>query len=73
MTEFNMEITGQRIKELRVFNKLTQHVLAEKIGIAENTLSQYETGKSRMSLDVLFALAQALETTADYLLGLTEY
>lgn len=73
MTEFSKIETGRRIQELRVYNKLSQTQLARIIGIAPNTLSQYESGKSGVSIEVLMLLAQALETTTDYLLGLTEY
>ncbi len=72
MIKFNMEKTGLRIKELRTVFGLSQKALAEKIGVAQNTLTQYEKGTSKISLDVLVKLAQILETSVDYLLGLED-
>lgn len=72
MIKFNMEKTGLRIKELRTVFGLSQKALAEKIGVAQNTLTQYEKGTSKISLDVLVKLAQILETSTDYLLGLED-
>ena len=72
MLDFNMEKTGLRIKELRTVFGLSQKALAEKIGVAQNTLTQYEKGTSKISLDVLVKLAQILETSTDYLLGLED-
>ncbi len=72
MIDFNMEKTGLRIKELRTVFGLSQKALAEKIGVAQNTLTQYEKGTSKISLDVLVKLAQILETSTDYLLGLED-
>ncbi len=72
MIDFNMEKTGLRIKELRTVFGLSQKALAERIGVAQNTLTQYEKGTSKISLDVLVKLAQILETSTDYLLGLED-
>lgn len=65
-----MKATGKRIRELRTASELSQKSLAEKVGIAQNTLAQYENGASKISLDVLVNLAVELDTTTDYLLGL---
>ena len=72
MIDFKMEKTGLRIKELRTVFGLSQKALAEKIGVAQNTLTQYEKGTSKISLDVLVKLAQILETSTDYLPGLED-
>jgi transcriptional regulator with XRE-family HTH domain len=72
MKEFNMRLVGERIKELRNGASMSQACLAEKIGVHQNTLSQYENGTSKMSIEVLFSLAIALDTTTDYLLGLND-
>lgn len=70
MIDFDMVKTGQRIKELRNESEMSQKVLAEKIGVAQNTIAQYEKGTAKTSLDVLVNLAVVLKTTTDYLLGL---
>ena len=72
MITYNDEKTSRRLKELRMGIGFTQMELAQKIGVAQNTYSQYEVGIARMSIEVLTLLTQVLETTADYLLGITE-
>ena len=72
MVDFDMSKTGARIKELRQSLGLSQKSLAERVGIAQNTLAQYEKGISRTSIEVLVNLATELETTSDYLLGLED-
>ena len=69
MADFNMKETGRRIKDLRNGLEMSQKELAEAIGVAQNTISQYEKG-AKTSLEVIVKLAVALETTTDYLLGL---
>lgn len=65
-----MSKMGQRIKELRLESGMSQSELAAKIGVAQNTITQYEKGTAKASLEVLVNLTVALKTTADYLLGL---
>lgn len=72
MIEINMLEIGRRIKELRIESGMTQQQLAQKIGVATNTISQYEKGLSKTSIDVIVNLAAVLGTTADYLLCLTD-
>lgn len=72
MIDFNMQNVGKRIKQLRIENGLSQKELAERVGVAQNTLAQYEKGTSRTSLDVLVRLAVELETTTDFILGLVD-
>lgn len=59
---------GQRIKELRIECGLTQKELANKIGAAQNTISQYENGTAKASIEIIVRLAEVLNTTTDYLL-----
>ena len=70
MIEVNINELGERIKELRLERGLSQKELADKIGVATNTISQYESGKSKTSITVLANLAIALDTNTDFLLGL---
>lgn len=48
---------------------LTQKTVATNIGIAQNTLSSYVTGKRQPDLQMLCALADYLDVSPDYLLG----
>ncbi|MXV14158.1 helix-turn-helix domain-containing protein [Pedobacter sp. HMF7056] len=59
---------GERIKELRTAKKLTQAELAAKVGLTYIQVGRYETQKSAPSSDVLQKLAQALDTTTDFLM-----
>ena len=60
-----------RIKELRTARKLNQSQLAQVIGIAQPTLSGWETGRTQIDYDNLIKLANFFETSIDYLLGQT--
>lgn len=60
-----------RIKDLREDHDLTQQQVAAYLHIAQNTYSQYETGRRQMPIGALIALATLYKTSTDYLLGLT--
>ena len=64
----NMTI-GERIKELRNKKKLTQSDLAKQIGLSYIQIGRYEKHKSHPSSEVLQKLADALDTTTDYLMN----
>lgn len=68
MNDFNMAETGQRIKELRLSLGSTQKELTDQIGVAQNTIAQYEKGKAETSIEAIISLANILQTTTDYLL-----
>lgn len=61
----------ERIKRRRIQLGLTQTQLAEKVNTKKTTISNYETGYSTPSTEMLTDLANVLQTTADYLLGRT--
>ena len=46
--------------------------LAEILGVAQNTYSQYETGKIPWTDEALIKLSKFYNVTTDYLLGLTD-
>lgn len=60
---------GNRIRELRKEDKLTMKQLGEKIGVAESTISQYETGKREPDNDTTKKIADFFHVSIDYLLG----
>ena len=60
---------GDRIKKLRNTKKLTQAQLAETVGVTYIQIGRYEKLKSNPSADVLQRLAEALDTTTDYLMN----
>lgn len=65
-------ITGQRIRELRTEQHLSQEQLAALIDTSQRQVSKYETGSNDPTAHVLDLLANALETTTDYLIGRTD-
>ena len=58
-----------RIKELRTEIKMSQKEFAKIFGIAQNTLSQYETGKREPDTGLLLKMSNYFCVTIDYLLG----
>ncbi len=66
---FKMTKIGDRIKELRQQKKLTQAQLAELVGLTYIQIGRYEKHKSNPSSDVLQRLAEALDTSTDYLMN----
>lgn len=51
---------GAKIKEVRTHFGLTQKKLAEKSGLAEITIRQYESGKREPKIEALIKIANAL-------------
>jgi transcriptional regulator with XRE-family HTH domain len=63
------ERVRRRLRELRSEQGLTLQQVAELANIDVSTLSRLESGKRRLALDHLPALAAALGVTTDQLLG----
>ncbi len=61
-------IIGSRIRELRKARKWTQEILAEKSGIEPSNISHIERAATKLSLQTLVSIANALEVSADDLL-----
>lgn len=60
------------IKIARIKKGLTQEQLAEKLGLTNLTISGYEVGRTKPSLEVLIKLSDILEVSVDELLGRKE-
>lgn len=58
-----------RIRELRKEKKWTMKELGSRVGLAESTISQYETGKRQPDNKTLLCFADLFDTTVDYILG----
>lgn len=69
MNVFDYSEIGQRIKMLRKRKGLNQSELAEKLNKSLRTVQKYETGEIEVSIAVVGALADILETTPTYILG----
>lgn len=64
-------IVGERVKTLRERKGFTLKELATKVKLSIGFIGDIEAGRGKPSLVTLNKLAQALETTTDYLLGRT--
>ena len=60
-----------RLKELRLSKGLNQKDAAKILGIAQPTLSGWETGRTQIDYDNLIKVADYYKVTLDYLLGRT--
>ena len=60
---------GKRVKELRIEKGLSQQELGTAIGVTKVSICGYENGTRLPNLEKLVKLADALETTTDFLLG----
>lgn len=63
---------GEKIKEARKQRKLTQKQLADLIGAAHNSVSDWENNKNKPDPDTIELLCGALKITPNYLLASTE-
>ena len=64
------ETIGRRLARIRKEQGYTQVELAERIGIIQALVSDYERDKLRLNAEMLVRFAQALNVSADELLGL---
>ncbi|MCL2488501.1 MAG: helix-turn-helix domain-containing protein [Oscillospiraceae bacterium] len=61
----------ERIRGLREDKDMTQKQVADLLGVAQTTYSQYELGKRPMPIDYLIACCKYYDVSADYILGFT--
>ncbi|UZX30983.1 helix-turn-helix transcriptional regulator [Lactobacillus helsingborgensis] len=62
-----------RLKEIRQKNNLTLKELGSKIGIPNNSLSQYENGRRQAKLEVWQKLADFFDVSVPYIQGFDEH
>lgn len=61
---------GQRICEIRTAFGWSQVELAKRLGVAKQTVSNWENENIQPSIEMLVRLAKLFNVTSDYLLGL---
>ncbi|MBR1810413.1 MAG: helix-turn-helix transcriptional regulator [Clostridia bacterium] len=61
-----------RIRDLREDRDLRQIDVAQAVGIDQQTLSNYETGKTNPDSYAIIKLADFFQVSTDYLLGRTD-
>lgn len=62
----------ERIRNLREGLDLNQTEVAKLVFVDQRTYSSYETGRLRIPLDVVIALARFYDVDMDYICGLTD-
>ena len=63
---------GQRICELRSSLHWSQVDLAKRLGVAKQTVSNWENENIQPSIEMLVRLSKLFNVSADYLLGLED-
>ena len=61
--------SGNRIKEFRKENKITQERLASELNMARSALANYERGRTLIATPFLYTICKKYQISADYLLG----
>lgn len=63
---------GNRIRELRKQNKMTQLDLADRLNVEFSNVSKWELGKNNPSMELIQKIAIIFNVSIDYLLGQTD-
>ena len=61
---------GARLQKTRNLMGFTQEQLAQKLGVSKQTISSYESNAKKPSILTARGLAQVLNCSLDYLMGL---
>lgn len=64
---YNIELSGKRIAELRSKAEISQAKLSELIGLHVKTISKAERGVNGLSVDNLLALAEYFNVSLEFL------
>lgn len=73
MIDSDLSIIGVRIREQRNEKKLSQSELGKLLSVSQDTVSLWEKSKSLPTVEMVIALCNFFEVSADYLLGRTDY
>lgn len=64
---------GDRIRELRILNSLTQEELAERLGLQKSAIAKYENGRvENIKRSVIKQMADIFKVTPSYVMGLEQ-
>ena len=72
MSNEELSVFAQRLKQLRRRRRISRMVLSELCGLNKNAVSRYENGMPP-SVSSLVAVADFFEVSTDYLLGRDGY
>ena len=62
----------ERLKELRLDNKLSTTTLGNILGVHHSTVSRWENGEVQPTILHLYNIAKYFKVSSDYLLGLED-
>lgn len=68
---FNKNVFCERLKAARKGRDLTLEQLGSQLDVTKQTVSRWEKGERYPALDVLYTIAEVLDVSSDYLLGLS--
>lgn len=68
-TEIDKKLAGERLKEFRVKNELTQEALAKFLNTSHSTISAYENGKTLILTDFAYHICSKYNISMDWLCG----
>lgn len=71
-TSETAESIGERLARLRRERGITQAELAERLGLAQPNISDYERGILRLNAELILRLTGILKVSSDELLGIQE-
>lgn len=60
---------GRKIQEIRKSNGISGDDLAKKLGLTQQQISRYESGKSLMTIDIVVMVAHVLNVSVNELLS----
>ena len=63
---------GERLRQIRKENNLTQKQFATRVGITERGVQRYEAGERKPTFDVIVSILDNVNVDANYLLGRTD-
>jgi transcriptional regulator with XRE-family HTH domain len=70
--EIDGKLIGERIKGRRITLSIAQKELATQVGVSASAINQFEKGEKVPSASTLIKLAEALDVSSDYLLGVSD-
>lgn len=67
-----MEVFAERLREIRIENKMTTVQLAKVLSVSHTTIGRWERGEILPSIEHLYNIAKYFSVSTDYLLGLDD-
>lgn len=67
-----MSVIGERIKELRLEQGVSQSTLGNSIGVSQKAVDYWERGVNKPKASYIVKLADFFNVSSDYLLGRKE-